>query len=273
MAGTETKAGGLSGTQLKYLAAVFMVIDHVGMLFSPMSPFFPPDSLWFYLFRYVGRLAFPIFAFFVAEGCRKTHHYAAYLKRLFFFALLTQVPLYLVMPEDGRSVITTFFLAALAIGCFRRLAGRGHKCLAFLAAGTCVLLSQVLHGDYGWIGALTVVLLYFAGEDRRRQLCTLAACLLFYYLAGGLWAYWGAPAIALLQTEGWAGFLVDMGERLPFFRQVYLPYSLLMGGFSCCSLIPLSRYNGQRGGGNRWFFYWFYPIHLVVLWVIQFLVT
>ena len=109
----------MTATQLKYLAAVFMVIDHVGMLFEPLSGLFPRDSLWYYAFRYVGRLAFPIFAYFVAEGCRRTHDYTAYLKRLFLFALLTQIPLYIAMPEDGRSVITTFFLASLAIGVYR----------------------------------------------------------------------------------------------------------------------------------------------------------
>ncbi|BFK86786.1 conjugal transfer protein TraX [Pseudoflavonifractor sp. DSM 107456] len=259
------RSGGLSGTQLKYLAALFMVIDHVGMFFEPMAPFFPPDSLWFYLFRYVGRLAFPIFAFFVAEGCRKTRHYAAYLRRLFCFAALTQIPLYFVMPEDGRSVITTFFLASLAIGLYRHFQEKGYPVLGILLGGVCVFLAQPLHGDYGWIGCLTVVILYFCGEDRARQLRMLALCLLCYYLAGSLWAYWGVPTLSILPTEGWARFLVDMGGRLPYFQRFYLPYSLLMSAFACLSLVPLSRYNGKRGNGSRWFFYWFYPGHLVLL--------
>ena len=54
-----TASRGLTATQLKYFAAVFMVIDHIGMIFTPMAPFFPADSLWFYAFRYLGRLALP----------------------------------------------------------------------------------------------------------------------------------------------------------------------------------------------------------------------
>ena len=272
MATLTVRTGGLSATQLKYLAAFFMVVDHVGMLFSPMAPFFPPDSLWFYLFRYVGRLAFPIFAFFVAEGCRRTHHYGAYLKRLFLFALLTQVPLYLFMRESGRSVITTFFLAALAIWSYRHLESAGHPGIGVLAGGVCVLLAQPLHGDYGWIGALTVVILYFCGENRRLQLRMLAVCLLCYYLVGHLWTYWGTSP-SLLPTEGLACFLTEAGKRIPYFQHFYLPYSLLMAGFSCLSLLFLARYNGQRGNGSRWFFYWFYPLHLVVLWVLSLLFT
>ena len=44
-----------------------------------------------------------------------------------------------------------------------------------------------------------------------------------------------------------------------------------MAGFACLALLPLSRYNGQRGGGSRWFFYWFYPGHLVVLYALSML--
>ena len=56
-----------------------------------------------------------------------------------------------------------------------------------------------------------------------------------------------------------------MGGRLPYFQRFYLPYSLLMSAFACLSLVPLSCYNGKRGNGSRWFFYWFYPGHLVLL--------
>lgn len=271
MLATAVKPRGLDGTQLKYLAAVFMIIDHVGMFFTPLAPFFPPDHLAYYLFRYIGRLAFPIYAFFVAEGCRKTSNYRAYLKRLFLFALLTQLPLYIVMPEDGRSVITTFFLASLGIGLYRRSAERGHRAVGLLAMTLCVLSAQPLKGDYGWIGALIVVVLYFCGENRRKQLIALALCLVLYYLGGGLWASLGAPAIPFFQTDGWALFLLRFRLNLPTFRRFTLPYSLLMAGFSCLTLIPLSRYNGTRGNGNRWFFYWFYPLHLVVLYALSLL--
>lgn len=262
---------GLSATQLKYLAAAFMVVDHFGMLFDPLSPLFPPGDLRRYLLRFFGRLAFPIFAYFAAEGCRKTHDLTGYLKRLGVFALLTQVPLYFVMPKDGRSVITTFFLASLGIGCHRYFRETGRKALGWLLLGLCIFLAQPLHGDYGWIGALTVAAVYLSGGDRRRQLAVLALCILFYYVAGGLWAYWGAPAMLLLESDGWVLFLAQMERLLPYFRSFLLPYSLWMGGFACLALLPLSRYNGTRGNGNRWFFYWFYPVHLVVLYGLRML--
>ena len=263
---------GLSASALKYLAAVFMVIDHVGMLFTPLAPFFPTDDLRYYLFRYLGRLAFPIFAFFVAEGCRRTHNYRAYLTRLGVFALVTQVPLVIVQPHGGRSIVVTFFLAALGIGCWEEGIRRGRRALGAVLLCACVLSAQLLQGDYGWLGAATVVVVYLAGEDRRRQLIALGASLVCYYLLGTVWAYWD-PAVALLPSQGWAAFLLELNHRIPYFRRFYLPYSLLMTAFACLTLIPLSLYNGQRGKGGRWFFYWFYPGHLVVLWLIQVLIS
>lgn len=261
----------MTATQLKYLAAALMVVDHVGMLFDPLAPFFGYDDLRRYLLRLIGRLAFPIFAYFAAEACRKTRSYSAYLKRLGVFALLTQIPLYILMPSDGCSVITTFFLASLGIACYNHFLGKGQRLTGCLLLGLCVFLAQPLHGDYGWLGALTVVALYLCGEDRRRQLLALAGCILLYYVAGGLWAYWGAPVLALLRPDGWALFLTRIHRMLPYFRSFLLPYSLLMGGFACLSLLPLSRYNGERGSGNRWFFYWFYPAHLAVLYGLRML--
>lgn len=261
----------MTATQLKYLAAVFMVVDHVGMLFDPLSPFFSPYDLRRYLLRLFGRLAFPIFAYFAAEGCRRTHDFAGYLKRLGAFALLTQLPLYLVMPEDGRSVITTFFLASLGVGCYEHFRGNGRKVLGWLLLGLCVFLAQPLHGDYGWVGAFTVAAVYLSGEDRRRQLLALAGCILLYYVAGGVWAYWGAPALVLLRPDGWALFLSQLEGLLPYFRSFFLPYSLGMAVFAGLSLFLLSRYNGARGNGNKWFFYWFYPSHLVVLYGLSML--
>ncbi len=101
---------------LKYMAAAFMAVDHVGMLFDPLSAFFTAGDPARQLLRYLGRLAFPIFAFFVAEGCRKTRNYPAYLRRLGLFALLAQFPLLLLPSLKGcGNVLTTFFLAALGI--------------------------------------------------------------------------------------------------------------------------------------------------------------
>lgn len=103
------RARGLDATQLKYLACGAMVIDHIGMLFSPMAAVAGPGDLLFYLFRYVGRLAFPIFAYFTAEGCRKTGNYRRYLLRLGLFGAFTHIVAFGATGGQSGSVIAPFF--------------------------------------------------------------------------------------------------------------------------------------------------------------------
>ena len=179
---------------------------------------------------------------------------------------------YIATDGTGGSIIATFFLSAAAIDACRTLKSMGHGWLGVPVTIALLILAQLLHVDYGWIGVLTVLAVYAAGTDRRRQLLALAGCLLLYYLAGGLWAYFGPAALGLLESRGWAGLLTQLGTYLTSFRRFYLPYSLLMAGFACMALLPLSRYNGQRGNGSRWFFYWFYPGHLVVLYSLSMLI-
>lgn len=233
-----TASRGLTATQLKYFAAVFMVIDHIGMIFAPLAPLFPADSPWRWVlgylpaFRYPGRLAFPIFAYFAAQGCRLTSNYRRYLLRLGLFGAVTHAVAYGATGGGGGSVIATFFLSAAAIGACRALRARGHGWLGVPVTIALLVLAQLLRVDYGWIGVLTVLAVYAAGTDRRRQLLALAACLLL----------------------------------------CYLPSSPLMAGFACLALLPLSLYNGQRGKGSRWFFYWFYPGHLAALYALSMLI-
>ena len=73
--------------------------------------------------RLLGRLAFPIFAYFVAEGCRRTRFFHRYLLRLGVFALVSQAPFTLATGTWGGNVMLTFFLAAAAICGYER-AGR-----------------------------------------------------------------------------------------------------------------------------------------------------
>ena len=80
----------LDGTTLKIIAMISMVFDHVGDMFFP-------DVMWP---RMIGRLAMPIFSFFIAEGFAHTRDKKKYLGRLGLFALISEIPFDLAF--DGR---------------------------------------------------------------------------------------------------------------------------------------------------------------------------
>ena len=100
----------LSALDLKLLAMAAMLVDHMGYLLFP-------TVMWM---RYVGRLAFPIFAFQIAEGWYRTHNREKYTLRLLICAVVSEVPFDLAFsgtPVDAgyQNVLWTFFIAAAAL--------------------------------------------------------------------------------------------------------------------------------------------------------------
>lgn len=214
-----------------------MVVDHWNMLFQPLAPLAPDHPVLSHLFYFIGRTVFPIFAFFVAEGCRRTHDRRAYLFRLGLFGLITELPFLLGLLQGSGSVIATFFLAAAGIFAFDALRPRCGLLLSLIPLSAFALAAQAAPTDYGFWGVITVAAVYFAGEDRTRQLLSLALCM---------------GAVYLLPT--WGIF--------------HLPTAVqwLAAGAAELSVLALALlYNGERGRGGKWFFYWFYPAHLIVL--------
>ena len=122
----EAHRYGLSAAALKYLAALFMLVDHIGMVFPTMLTELGLPTWADGLPRLIGRLAFPIFAYFVAEGCRRTRFFHRYLIRLGACALLSQAPFTLATGVWGGSVLLTFFLSAGAIYGYERLSKAEH---------------------------------------------------------------------------------------------------------------------------------------------------
>lgn len=227
----------LNASQIKYLAAALMVVDHWNMLFQPLAGLYWDHPVLSNLFYLIGRTVFPIFAFFMAEGCRHTHNRKGYLIRLGVFGGVTELPFLLGLLSGSGSVIATFFLAAAGIFAFEALRERYPLLIALIPLSAFALLAQIAPTDYGFWGVITVAAVYFMGEDRRRQLAALALCM---------------GAVYLLPT--WGTF------RFPSAVQ------WIAAGCACLSVLGLAAcYNGERGKGSKWFFYWFYPLHLIVL--------
>ncbi len=224
----KSRIHGLSGTSLKLLALIIMTIDHIGMILFPSVR----------ILRIIGRAAFPIFAYMIAEGCRYTRNKGKYTARLALFGLVCQAAYYLVADSIYMCIFVTFTMSAVVIFALDRCRSDKYSTPLFAAAVAAsaivtLLLPQLITGfgvDYGFAGVMLPVLIYI-GRNRLEQ---LALCAL------------GIAAV-----------------------------SLELGGiqwWSFTALLPLACYNGSRGKyPMKNLFYLYYPIHLSVLYSISLL--
>lgn len=220
---------GLSNNQLKIIAMLIMTVDHIGMLLFPRM----------LLFRYVGRLAFPIFAFMIAEGCDHTRSLSKYLKSMAIVAAVCQVVSFLATRSLMMGIFVTFSLSIgliIALKNARQKQTAGAKLLFCLAVAGVLVITEVLPVllpgtdfgvDYGFIGVALPVCVY-AVRGKWPKLAVSAAVL------------------SLLAYSGWSGQWLGL-----------------------LALPLLALYNGQRGKWKlKWLFYLYYPAHLAILWLI-----
>ena len=229
----------LNKLTLQIIAMVTMLIDHMGIVFFPELP----------LLRIIGRLAFPIFAFFIAEGCERTHHFPRYICRMALFAVLSEVPYDLVhggwwVPEE-QNVLWTFLLAMLCIYVWKKLSARRETAvgiaLSVLSAVAAFVLGEILHTDYGGFGVLVVLLFWICRDQPWRHSGEL--------LGQGL-IYFRLTAIELVET----GDLV-----------------MPLQGFAVFAMPFLWLYDGTQGPHNKviqYVCYAFYPVHLAVIGIL-----
>ncbi len=258
---------GVSAAWLKYFACFFMVIDHSDAIFHFLGGVAQPDTLLFYLPRMFGRMVFPIFAWFVAEGCQRTRSLPNYAKRLFLFAIVAQLPFTLALNIWGGSVIVTFFLAVAAISFYESAREWVPAPLAALLVLPMAVLAQLCGSDYGWCGVVIVFLLYLC-RTKRKRLFTLAGCMLALYLVIPVLSVYFPLFLYFLQGADPALLWNSVIEGLSLWFPFYLPYYLLQTAFSLLPIVLFSLYRGQRGKGSKYFFYIFYPAHLLILYII-----
>ena len=185
-------SAGFSGTALKRIAAAAMLVDHIGAVCLWRGVLLPwpgieqgIDALrassaafaawyWFYYaLRLVGRLAFPLYCFLLAEGFVHTRSTPRYAARLLSFALLSEAPCDFAVTgstfyPDAQNVYFTLFLGLCAVWAMQRLPGKPAQLFALALLATA---AELLHTDYGAMGvALIAVFWYFRTNAPRRDL-------------------------------------------------------------------------------------------------------
>ena len=152
----------MSSFTLKLIGITSMLADHIGKAFFP-------EQQWLTL---IGRLAFPIFAFGIAEGYLHTHDINKYFKRLAIFALISQIP-YMLFNSiisanywQSTNVIFTLLLGLAAIFFFDR---SSNKAIGFLITLALCLIAELVHADYGAYGVSVVLLFHFLSQTMRKK--------------------------------------------------------------------------------------------------------
>lgn len=230
----RTKTG-LSNSALKVIAAFFMLIDHSAVFFLSK------DMPAYIVMRIVGRIAFPIFAYLVSEGIFYSKNLNAYCLKLLIVAVLTEIPINIAMTGKviaigSSNVLFTFALAVLPFAALKTAENKTkNKTFSRLIFGvTAVLaftLAIIFKPDYD-VGGVALVWTFYVFREYR------------YFCLGA-----AAAAIAVFRINK--------------------PMEL----FALLSLVFLFFANGERGWirtrAQKLFFYLFYPLHMLVLYLLS----
>lgn len=221
----------VSSFLLRLLALAFMGIDHMGLALFPAVP----------AFRLVGRMAFPMYCFLLAQGYRHTRDVRAYARRLLLLALISEVPFDLlifgrVFSAAEQNALFSLLLGLAALALADRL--RGRPLLLICAELLLCMIAMALRVSYGWLGI--ALCLCFAERRRGMAFLSAAAALLLYTLSllcSGVELHWALLSLCALGA---------------------LPILML--------------YNGKPGPRLpllRFLFYAAYPLHLAVLFALR----
>lgn len=215
-------------------AYALKVIAALSMLADHIGYLFFNEQQWL---RIAGRLAFPIFAFLIVEGAVHTRDFKKYVLRLLVFALISEIPFNLAMSGQAvyagsRNVLVTFVIGLLCIELSRKLCQKLGRSMESDIGSLLIFASGAAAAYFlhSDYGACGIILIYIFYIFRERKLAkSLLAVLLFGFM----------PGVQI---------------------------------FASAALVILWFYNGCEGFKSpavKWGFYLFYPLHLMVLYIIK----
>lgn len=231
---TEEPKRLFSGSTLKIIALITMLIDHVAATLLARIIILNgyDETLYdcYFVMRKIGRLAFPIFIFLMIEGFDKTRSRVKYVWRMAAFAAISEIPFDLAFSAEMlefayQNVFFTLLIGMLTMWMFDYIGKlqinmllQWALCLGCFVAGMCV--AEFMHTDYGARGIICIMAMYVFRRNRMNQI-----------------------------VAGVVAFLWEITAPLAF--------------------IPIAFYNGRRGLQLKYIFYVFYPLHLIILYLIS----
>lgn len=227
----------LSSSTLKIIAMAAMVLDHYSVIFNGTEST---------VFRHIGRIAFPIFAFLIAEGAKRSKNKLKYAIRLLAFAFISEVPYDWAfygefLHIEKQNVYFTLFLGLVSVMAYDVLQKRKLGFLAFVSTAVLGIAAALLHSDYGFMGVVVITLMgvfHSTNVGSRYLGLTLAS------------------------------FMTCIAYTPPT-KIMFMPLQI----YAVFAAVPVSLYNGKKGMKiNKYFFYLFYPLHIIVLAVAKMII-
>lgn len=222
----------LNSNTIKVIAIIAMIVDH--MAYWLVADGTALNSV----IHTFGRLAAPIMCYFIAEGYFYTSNLKKYITRLFLFAVVSHFPFVLYFGLEwwqGTSVIWSLLMGLVALA----ISQKAEIPLIFKIAliGMCCLLAWT--ADWNYIAVLWVLFLgIYRGRFKMQMMSYVTIGTIFYIIPG----------------------VISMGSDSIFRFGIFL-------------VVPLmALYNGERGRKSnliKWGFYFFYPAHLIVLYLLR----
>lgn len=236
---------GLTRETIKYIAMFTMLLNHISFIFMESGKF------WAEVFIDIGYFTAGVMCYFLVEGFRYTHSRKRYAMRLFLFAVISEIPYCLAFDYSltlsafRANMIFTLFL------CFLILCVKEYVKMKEWQNSLILLLGMVsVISDWALMAPVFTLLFSWAGEERRKKKTAFVMSASVY----GAFSFFGGLG------------------RFPLGRNlVYMLGS--MTGIVLSGVVILYFYNGKQTKRGRkfskWFFYLFYPVHLLILGVIR----
>ena len=243
---SDTKShAGWSQNVLKYIAMGTMLLNHIAAIFLPAG------TVLCELFTAVGYFTAISMVYFLVEGYGYTRSKRNYFFRLLLFAGISQLPYDLAFSETDTLKfcgLNMLFTLCICFGILWVLEHGNNRWIKGVAVLALILLSSI--SDWAWLAPSFTLLFRWAGKNRTKEAIAFAVAALLF---GGMNVLGGLGRFSLEEN---------------------LLYAFLsMAGIGTSALGILLCYNGARGTRcrtfSKWFFYLFYPVHLLILGILR----
>lgn len=241
----EQKKYGLNRDVLKYFAMLTMLLNHIGNIFLE------PGTILYEAMLDIGYFTAITMCYFLVEGYRYTHSKNAYRNRLFLWAVISQIPFGLafssgeILRFQGFNMLFTLFLCFMIIDVVHTVSSKWKKALyVFLLTFLCLFC------DWSFMAPI-FTLLFVWTKGRKKRLA----------VSYGI-------SVALFLLFSWNGLVTEFsGETL------WILSFAKIAGMLLSAICIIFFYNGKRmekaKNFSKWFFYLFYPAHLLILGLLR----